>query len=451
MGEPVSKMDDAGRPDLLSVKTDDLQIGLYVTLTCSWFKHPFLSNSFKVKSPSDIATIRGLGLTQVACDPARSDPAALTALACKQHRHEPQETAHASILLRHEPEPVQKKPLPEEQLQASLDCQRTLKRAGSAYVDVGRRSADVLKDVGAGREEAVTSGSRVIDSLAQLLLNDTTSMAIVNLLHFKDLHHATTLHALHVCILSMMVGRDFGLRPEDLRHLGMGALFHDVGEQRVPTQVLYKTTPLTRAERSFLHLHPQFGREIVAQIPSFPEPSADVILQHHERLDGSGYPRGLKDRHLSLLSKIVMVVDEYDVLINNPDPARNLTPTEALSHLYVHRQGKLAVDVIVALVRTLSVYPPGTLVELTDGSTGIVVSLNFEARVQPMVMLYDPDVSQDTPRIVNLAEHRALSITRSLRPKDIPPHVLDYLNPKRMAGYFVTHSIDALQDAAPLR
>jgi hypothetical protein len=144
-----------------------------------------------------------------------------------------------------------------------------------------------------------------------------------------------------------------------------------------------------------------------------------------------------------------MAVDEYDELINNADASQNFTPTEALSHLYVNRQGRLSIEAIIALIHTLSVYPPGTLVELSDKSTGIVVGLNLEARVRPTVIVYDPQVPADTPRVINFAEDDSRSIVRSLRPHDIEPEIVDYLNPRRMAGYFITHSIDALKKRSP--
>ena len=430
------------------VQVTDLVPGLYVTLTCSWVKHPFLKNSFKIRSAEHIATIQDLGLQRIKYDPIRSEPQALKALSEKLG------------IAPTQPAPVRipagdsgtddavaaasRAGLSEEELRLSQACKKDLTRAESAYKKASRGSSVVVREMAAGREEALTSGSHMIDTLTRWLTDSATSMAMMNLMNFKGVSPGHTLHSLHVCIISMLVGRQMELDQEQLRCLGLGALVHDIGEHKVPSQVLYKTTPLTRAERNFLHLHPHYGMDTVAQIPTFPATSIEVIEQHHERLDGSGYPQGLKDREISRLAKIVMVVDEYEEVINNTDPAKNLTPTEALSHLYVQRRGKLPSDVIIALIRVLSVYPPGTLVELSDSTIGIVISINFEASVRPQVMLYDPKLSPDTPRVINLAADQSLAIERSLRPQDIAPAVVEYLNPRRMAGHFITHSIKSL-------
>ena len=169
---------------------------------------------------------------------------------------------------------------------------------------------------------------------------------------------------------------------------------------------------------------------------SFPEPSLEAIHQHHERMDGSGYPRGLKGEAIHQFSKIIMVVDAYDELCNNPDLKKSLTPYEAVCSLYAKRHSEFWEEAVVTLVRSLGVYPPSSIVELSDESIGIISTINFEDRLRPLVLLYAPNIPRNEAIILDLAQETHLSIKKSLRPSELPREVWDYLNPRCMIRYF---------------
>ncbi len=185
---------------------------------------------------------------------------------------------------------------------------------------------------------------------------------------------------------------------------------------------------------------------MLAQFPGFPEVVVDIIRQHHERIDGSGYPAKLKGNRILLLSRILMVVDEYDTLTNGQEIGQNLTPAEALAKLFLTGKATLPEEVIVALIQTLSVYPPGTVVELNDKSIGIVISINLHSRMRPLVILYDPTVDQTNPNVVNLSTHLHRSIVRSVTRNELSQEVSDYLNLPRWTGYFINSSVETLKE-----
>jgi hypothetical protein len=141
-----------------------------------------------------------------------------------------------------------------------------------------------------------------------------------------------------------------------------------------------------------------------------------------------------------------MVVDEYDYLVNAPDIRQNLTPTEALSKLYLTGKAKFSEEVIVALIQMLSVYPPGTVVELNDKSLGLVISINLHSRMRPLVILYDPTVDQENPNITNLSHDTHRSIVRSITRNELSREVSNYLNLTRWTGYFINSSVEALKE-----
>ena len=141
-----------------------------------------------------------------------------------------------------------------------------------------------------------------------------------------------------------------------------------------------------------------------------------------------------------------MAVDEYESLINAPDIQKNLSPTEALSKLYLTGKTTFSEEVVVALIQILSVYPPGTVVELTDKSIGLVMSINLHARMHPLVILYDPTVDQANPNIANLSHDTTRSIARSIPRNELSREVSSYLNLARWTGYFINSSMKALEE-----
>jgi len=225
-----------------------------------------------------------------------------------------------------------------------------------------------------------------------------------------------------------------------LRPLGLGALFHDIGETEIPDRVLRKTDALTRAEASLLQQHCAYGLEIGRKLKLMPE-AMNVIAQHHERVDGSGYPKKLGAAEQSLLARIVAVVNAYDELCNPPDPARALTPHEALSTMYAQQRSQFDPMAISTFIRCMGVYPPGTIVGLSNGALGMVISVNSARSLKPTVLVFDPSVPREEAIVVDLELEPDVTVAKTVRPQTLTPAAVAYLSPrKRMAYYFDTES-----------
>lgn len=429
---------------LVEVTIENLKVGMYVQLHCHWLKHPFLLNRFKVTSSAELAAIRRLGRAAIQVDPTRSDPESLkNALASGADPIAQPGTVQAEPIIPAESEEEKALKIKKaERIQAFIRCQEQVKKANSSYLDALRQNKEAIEQVSAGREEGVTRATQMIEQVVDVLQKEDSATAMFNVINTKgfEARDFVSFHALNVCMVSMMLGRDFDLDREELLWLGIGALLHDIGERKIPSPVLNKQlkgAPLTRAEKTFLELHPAYGKSMAQSFSSFPPASAQIIHQHHERVDGSGYPGGLKDDAISLLTKIVMVADEYDHLTSHHNSNKRLHPAEALARMYANREKLFSTDVIVGLVRTLSVYPPGTIVHMSDGSLAMVISINFHAPTRPIVMLYEPGISKGNVVVLNLAEDMDLSIEKTLRPTEVPREALDFMNPQRMAGYLI--------------
>ena len=429
-------------PAFVPVDVKDMRVGMYIKLDCHWVRHPFPHNTFKVQSVAELEVIRRLGPISIYVDHSRSDPESVAKLqlsqAARKSHEEAKQAAHHVPVTAEEQSIINKK---EERIQTYLRCQEGLKKATADHASTLRQTKDIIDQVSAARDGCASIALEMIGHVTDALQGRGTAMAMLNINNSEDfgVGNFAALHSLNVFMVSMMIGRQFELSRADMFSLGIGALFHDIGERKIPSQVIAKRCKgiaFTRAEKTFFELHPEYGKVMIEAIGEFPRDSAQVVHQHHERIDGSGYPYGLKDAGISFLAKIVMVANEYDRLTNKMDPSKSLCPTEAFSHIYANRGKTFAENIIVTLIQTLSVYPPGTFVLLSDESFGMVVSTNFASSTRPIVMIYEPDTSMDHVVVVDLAEDQNLLIKKSLRVTELPQKVLDYWNPRRVAGYF---------------
>jgi len=427
-----------------------LRLGLFIKIEGSWFSHPFPTNSFKIISAKDIETLKGLKKIKLFVNFERSDSEAPATPDLPQSSTRGQsvntvveetvalENADSSIPPEVEEtvkDPMQRKV---SQHEAFQDYQSNLQQVENQFQKFLQESKQSVQDMVAGHPRGLRTAQKIVENLLDLLDGSDNSRALLNLIGSNESNEEFFLHATNVCSLSMMVGLDLGFSREENEKLALGAFFHDVGELKYPTEILLRKGTMGQGElKTFLQTHPQYGVEIVKKIPNFPYEAVDVIYQHHERLNGSGQPSGKKDTQISTFAKIVMVVDLYDELCHHPDPARSLIPSEALSYLYVKCRQTLWQDAVVSLIKQLGVYPPGSLVHLSNQKIGIVTSVNFENRLRPIILVYDEHTSPEEPIVLNLAEEEdSLTILEAIRPADLSPKIRECLNPRRMISYF---------------
>jgi putative nucleotidyltransferase with HDIG domain len=242
-------------------------------------------------------------------------------------------------------------------------------------------------------------------------------------------------HSLNVSVLAMILGRELKMPAEVVRMIGMGALFHDIGLNEIPARVSGSPGNLSKAEREFRELHCQYGFDIGKKV-GLPPAALNIILQHHENFDGSGYPRKLKGEAIDLLARTVAVVNAYDNLCNPPNVAQALTPHEALSQIFAQQRNRFDPRLLQAFIRFMGVYPPGTVVGLSNEALGLVIKTSSARPLKPTVILYDADVPKNEAVILDLSEEPDVNISRAIRPGQLPPAVFDYLSPRRRVSYY---------------
>ena len=221
-----------------------------------------------------------------------------------------------------------------------------------------------------------------------------------------------------------------------MRDLGVGALLHDMGNINLPSRLLRSTEPLSGPELKLYQMHPIYGAKLAQKLGNISNEVMAIIEQHHELIDGSGYPKKLKGAEITQLAKIVAVVNRYDNLCNNNNEEKCLSPFEAMSYMYAKQKSQFDERVLSIFITNMGVYPPGTIVKLANGSIAAVISINPRALLLPNVIIYDPKIPWNEAPIIGLSEEQ-LKITESLRRTAVAQEVLEYLNLTERVNYYM--------------
>jgi putative nucleotidyltransferase with HDIG domain len=285
-----------------------------------------------------------------------------------------------------------------------------------------------------GSREAVASAEETVVGMVDSFLGD--SDAIVHLINIQEKEDNIYYHSINVSVLALLLGKQAKLSPAEMHELGMGALFHDIGKNRIEKKVLRKTGQLTKAEQEIIQLHPRYGAEILAQ-SDVPDGARRVVLEHHEQYNGQGYPSSIEGENISKLARIVRIVDCYDNLCNHPDQQKSMAPYEAVSYMYSRLHNHLDMNLFSEFIRSIGIYPPGAVVQLSNGDIGIVISANPGNSLKPSLLLYDPNVPKDEAIIIDMEDDIDITIEKNIRPEKLADEVRLYLNPTMRVTYFM--------------
>ncbi|MGR5173885.1 HD-GYP domain-containing protein [Vibrio owensii] len=408
----------------IKLTVDRIQPGLHIRLPLKWNDHPFLLNSFKIKDQEQVEMIRHLGVKFVYFNPEQSDVSPLPA-------NQPQAEVKKDDALDIEAQKLwQEKQKRIEKLsayrrrviQCEKEFERSLARMRSVMTKIRNRPAD-----------AVGEAKQLIDDIVEkLMCDDNVTLHLMNGKNeFEDIYF----HSLNVAVIAMMIGRAKGYSAEQLKALSFAALFHDMGKIKIPTAILRKQTPLSEPESNYLKLHTKYGLDMANQIEDFPDSAKTVIAQHHELRDGSGYPEGLKGDEIDELAQVIIVANAFDNLCHTPIASEQKIPYTALSHLYKNCKHLYKEENLNILIKFMGVFPPGTVVQLSNNMVGLVISVNASHLLFPNVLVYDPAVPRTQAPIIDLAS-KDIKIVNAIHPSKLPEKIKEYLNPRSRISYF---------------
>jgi len=227
--------------------------------------------------------------------------------------------------------------------------------------------------------------SEAVNGVTESVLRNADAMLLYMQLQQKGDY--TQSHALDVSVYMTAFGRFLEMLPEDLRLLGHLGLLQDVGKMRLPNDLIQKRERLTQEEFELAKKHVAHSAEILRATPGLPQELPGLALLHHERHNGSGYPKGLRAKEIGLVGSIAAIVDTFDALTARRPYAEPVAPSTALSMLYKWRGGFFDPHLVEQFIRFIGIFPLGSVVELNSGEVGIVVAQNLEKRLQPRVMV----------------------------------------------------------------
>ena len=385
-------------------------------------------NSFVIADEDQARLIAAMNLPQLFCNPTRckvpplpikpvpvnpeseAEKARLAALAAKQMAEKLQRTEVMNVL------------------RGRLD------KAQKHYVGAFKSVGSAFKSFDANPKESVKQVSTVSEDSAAALLADPDSAIVLIAEKGQSDGHAA--HAMSVMTLSLLLGKQARLPQEALCALGIGALLHDIGKPRINPSIL-RNPERNKHEEAIYQSHCQIGYESALQAGTLSQPILDAILHHHERVDGSGFPDRLAGDAIHLAARVIGIANRFDNLANPIDYRLAMSPSEALARMWAKEKKAFDAQLLQLFIRAMGVYPPGSIVQLTDGRVGAVVATAMtETPLSPQVMIYEPDVPRHEAIIIDLAIETSVKIDRALRLQDRPNDELDYLLPRRKINWY---------------
>lgn len=229
--------------------------------------------------------------------------------------------------------------------------------------------------------------------------------ASVWLTRIKSKDEGTAQHSLNVAALSVVLAKSMNLQPRELEDVGVCAMLHDVGKTSVPTELLRKEGKLSPEEMAEMQKHTRYGRDILLSTKSVMSGAADVAHAHHERPDGTGYPRGLTAEKIPLYAKIVAIAEAYDVITTKQHYREALSPSDALQELYSKRGTQFDEELVLKFIDSIGVFPPGSIVEMVNGQIGIVLSTTADKLRPRVILILDDEKEPIEQHVIDLSQN----------------------------------------------
>jgi putative nucleotidyltransferase with HDIG domain len=395
----------------------ELKIGMYVYLDLSWMQHPFPVSHFEIRSQAQIDTIRTLGLKQVRYIPPKAP--------VEVKKTAPKKAAPAPVL-----DPVQAAARERRQLLASQYA--SLKMCERQYAQAAQNYKEITDTLRSDPSHARHLTEGVIRDLLSSILGEDE--AVIRLLS-ESMGEKSSLHSINVTVISLLLGKTLSLSKPDMMELGIGAMLHDIGKMEIQDRYRYADEFFNSIERNIYESHVLHGVSLASKM-GVSQQALTIIAQHHEYIDGSGYPSRIVGDKLSPLSRILSLVNWYDNLCNPSHSSAAITPHEALAQMFAQNKGQFHLETLSAFIHMMGVYPPGSVVQLTDERYALVVSVNAARPIRPYVVIHDQNVPRDEALVINLQDEPKINIHRSIKPTQLPKASFDYLSPRKRTCYF---------------
>lgn len=370
------------------ISVDKVRQGMFVyDMEGDWESHPYLSTRFVIDSAYKLQQIIQSGIKEIYID---------TSLGLDEGSDAPQKT------------PARKAARPR------VDAVAEFPRIKKLFTESASRVKGLMRDIRLGREIEMPSLEPIAESLIESAFRNHYALSGISRLKTKDEY--TFMHSVSVAGLLVAFGRDLGYEDDDLKELALGGLVHDIGKALIPNAILNKPAKLEADEFEIMKTHVRYSGEIIKNIRGISEIAVDITMQHHEKIDGNGYPLGLAGDEISQVGKMAAIVDMYDALTSERVYKSAWQPTFTLKSMMEWSPTSLSRELVEYFVRCLGVYPVGSLVLLESGLIGLIIDQTDDLLRPQIRILYNMNTnSYENLRDLDLSNDKSMASDRIKR------------------------------------
>ncbi|MGF1759343.1 HD-GYP domain-containing protein [Photobacterium sagamiensis] len=349
---------------LEKLPVSEIQIGMFVVDVEDQERRISVSNPGVVKHQKALENLRNKGIVSVWIDPARFVEISGTPTASVESRNPPRASRSG------------------HNISFSVDVDQARHLIDESKDLLGK----VLEEVYQGKSVDIEPIKDLADGIVNSIVHSPDAFQCVAALRNKDCYLLE--HSLNVAFLLVNFGRFLGFEPAVLKDLAVGGVLHDIGKTQVQDEILHKPGKLTAEEFEHMKLHQVLSQPILERFPGLSRVSIDVSLMHHEKLDGSGYPNGLKDKNITLVGRMSGIADIYDALTATRCYKEAMSPAAAFKLMMGLAPHHLDPSLLKQFIRCVGFYPVGSLVKLSDGLVGLVWKSNKKEMTKPVVKCF---------------------------------------------------------------
>ena len=314
-----------------------------------------------------------------------------------------------------------------------IPIDKELNNVRSAYKHAYSETSAILDGIRFSSALDIKKINSVVDDNVQSILRNDTALAWLTQIRNKNNYIAE--HSMRCCIYAISLGKVLGFRELELQNIGVCALLHDTGLVKVPDDIISKKETLTAEEIHILQQHPTYGKKLLISKSGIYPGAVDVAYNHHERLDGSGYPRGVTAERIPYYAKIISIIDVYDTMTSDKPYSKGVSSLDACRHLYQNRNTLFDSGILNKFIHFIGIYAPGSIVEMNTGEVGIIIEVDNTDGIKPRILLVlGSDKKETNQSIINLKmgnislSNTLYEITKSLPQGSYGINIENYLD-----------------------